>query len=68
MASYPQFTKDYILYELPMIDGWILWSYSMFNDPVHKFSGIEMENGGYLGIESDILLNDLRAMKLKQSK
>jgi hypothetical protein len=53
------------MFELPMIQGFILWSWSYANNPIHMFSGVQMAGGGYAGIESDELLRQLKEMKAK---
>jgi len=61
------YSKDYVLTELPLLDGMIMYSFAMCNDPVHKFSGLHMENGGYAGREADMLLEELKEFRKKQS-
>lgn len=53
--------------ELPMIDGWILYSWAFLNDPVHKFSGIYMKDSPE-ALESDDLLKELKEIYKKQVK
>lgn len=45
-----------------MIQGMILYSWAFGNNPIHLFSGIKMVNGGYVGIEADNLLSELKEM------
>jgi len=61
MTTY-NYELQYIMNKLPMLDGFVLWSWAYANDPVHKFGGIKMKNGGYLGDERDLLLDELKVM------
>lgn len=38
--NYHQFSWEYILFELPMIQGWLFYSYAVFDDPICRFSGV----------------------------
>lgn len=59
LNSYPQYKIDDIMTKLPMLDGYILYTYSFFNDAIHKFSGIKMKNS-YCAQEADMLLEQLK--------
>lgn len=59
LKNYQQFTMNYIMNELPMLDGWLLYSYAILNDPVHKFSGLQLKDGGPAGDEADALKKEL---------
>jgi hypothetical protein len=50
---------DYVLYELPMIKGMVLYSWAVANDPLNRFGGVQMINS-YSAQEADILLTALR--------
>ena len=68
VKNYPQYTLDYILYELPMLRGWALYSWSYANEPMHQFSGIRMVDS-YASREADSLYEELiKEMKMKQKK
>jgi hypothetical protein len=64
-STYHEYTLDHIMFELPMLQGMILYSWSYANNPIHLFSGIQMVKGGYSGIEADNLLEELKIMKAK---
>lgn len=57
---------EYVLYDLPMIQGFVLYSWSYYNNPIHMFNGIQMIGGGYSGQEADTLLEELKEMKRNQ--
>ena len=59
------YTKEYVLFELPMHEGYILQSHAIFNDPINKFNGIGFANGGYLGQECDKLFNEIKTYNTK---
>ena len=61
------YSMDFILNELNMIDGWLLYSWSLSNDPVSRFSGIQMRNSP-TALEADILLEQLKQMKERSNK
>jgi hypothetical protein len=65
-TSYSEYTLDYIMFELPMLQGMILYSWAYANCPIHLFSGIQMVGGGYSGMEADELLRQLKEMKAQQ--
>ena len=54
------------MFELPMLQGMILYSWAYANCPIHLFSGIQMVGGGYSGMEADELLRQLKEMKAQQ--
>ena len=67
LVAYHQYSFDYILYELPMIRGWILYSWAYSNDALNRFGGVRMVNGGYLGYEADKLYAELKEIAKKQN-
>ena len=52
---YPSFTRDFVMDELPMAEGWIWFSAAYLDDPMHKFSGVKLK-GGYIAQERDELV------------
>lgn len=44
--------------ELDMLDGWLLYSYAIINDPVAKFGGLRMKTSPSAN-ESDKLLKEI---------
>ena len=56
LGKFPQFTEQYVLYELPMVKGWAYYSQSMESDPVLSFFSIKRVSRGYIGQEVDSLL------------
>jgi hypothetical protein len=65
LSNYHQFSLDEILYEMPLIDVYVLYSWAYFNSPINQFNGIQMTNS-YTAQESDNLLVELKEMKSKQ--
>ena len=49
-----------------MIQGFVLYSWSYYNNPIHMFNGIQMIGGGYSGQEADTLLEELKQMLHKE--
>jgi hypothetical protein len=39
MATFSQFSREYVLDELPMAEGWVYFVWAMDNDPVAKILG-----------------------------
>lgn len=64
MRTYPTFTMDYVLYELPMLDGFLFYGWSYSNEPVHLFSGINVYNSP-AEQESESLFHELKEIKEK---
>ena len=52
------YTIEYIMNELDMLDGWLLYSYAIINDPVAKFGGLRMKTSPSAN-ESDKLLKEI---------
>lgn len=50
---------DYILFDLPSIQGWLLWSYDYMEDPVHKFGGLAMIKSP-ISRECDRLVDEIK--------
>jgi hypothetical protein len=48
-----------------MLRGWMLYSWAMANDPIHRFNGIRMVNGGYIGLEREKLMEELKKQATK---
>jgi hypothetical protein len=65
LNTYHQYTLEYILYDLSMLDGFVLYSWAYANNPLHMFNGIQMVNS-YATQEADNLLMELKEMKSKQ--
>ena len=66
LSNYHQYKLEQILYELPMMDGFALYSWAYYNNPIHQFNGIQMADGGYAGMEAKELLEELKEMKSNQ--
>lgn len=58
LNSYQQFTLRYVLYELDMVTGFVLYNWAFENEPVHKFGGVRMVNS-YASREADTLFIQL---------
>lgn len=48
--------QKYVLDELPMIQGWLHWSWSMLNDPLNRLSGVTIDGKGFVRLEEDRLM------------
>jgi hypothetical protein len=64
LSTFHQYTLQEVLYELPLMDAFALWSWAYYNNPIHQFNGIQMVNGGYAGQEADKLLEELKEMNV----
>lgn len=53
---YPQFTRDYVEFELPMSEGWAFHSYTLENDGWLAFNGLARKGKGYVARETDKLM------------
>lgn len=58
MKTY-HYDSVYIMDELPLLDGFALYSYSQAADPINRFSGIVLENS-YAEQEANKLLDELK--------
>ena len=61
-----QYSKQYVLEELNMLDGFILYSFAVANDPLNRFGGIEMVDS-YQAREAEQLYDELLEIKKKQT-
>jgi hypothetical protein len=64
LSTYHQFTLDEILYEIPLLDVYVLYSWAFFNAPIHQFNGIQMSNG-YSAQEADRLMENMKKQETK---
>jgi hypothetical protein len=62
LSNYHQLSLNEILYEMPLLDVYVLYSWAYYNSPIHQFGGILMINS-YVEQESDELLKQLKEMK-----
>lgn len=60
MKTYPHFTRDYVLYDLPMAEGWIWHNYAIENDGWLNFSGIKRTGKGYVMMETNRLMDMIK--------
>jgi hypothetical protein len=65
MATFNQYTWDDLIYEVPLGQVYMLYSWATANDPINRFGGIHMVGGGYKGTEADLLLAELRKIVAK---
>lgn len=56
MRSYPSFTRDYVLFDLAMVEGWVWHAYAMENDGWLQFSGVKRKGDGYVAMETKRLM------------
>lgn len=66
MATFHQYTFHQLMFDVPLKQVYAMYSWATLNDPMNRFSGIIMVNGGYLGNEADMLYEDLK--KIMQKK
>jgi hypothetical protein len=65
-CTYQRFTEEYVLYELPLIKGWLYYGYAVSNDPLNRFGGITLSRSP-MSVEADDLYNELQEMIKKSS-
>ncbi|MDE2097607.1 MAG: hypothetical protein KGL39_10200 [Patescibacteria group bacterium] len=58
VATYPSFTRDFVLYELPMIEGFAWLAAAIEMNGWLGFCGIKRSGKGYVGIESERLYQE----------
>ena len=68
LRAFPQYKTEELLYEIPLIQVFAMYSWAYANDGWHQFSGVYMPDGGYTGQEAESLLNELKQLKLKQQQ
>lgn len=52
---YPSFTREFVLDELPLAEGWMWYSAAILNEPLNKFAGVKCI-GSYVAQEADKLI------------
>ena len=62
LRAFPQFTRAYVMDELPMLEGWALWSWAIEND-----TGLVLKRKcrGYVGQEIDRRMKEYLACLTK---
>ena len=65
MKSYPSFTREFVLDELSMVEGWMWHSFAYLDDPAHKFGGVDAKHG-YVFEESQKLIQQAKDCWSKQ--
>jgi hypothetical protein len=65
MSTFPQYTYNQLLFEVPLGEVYAMYSWATANDPINRFGGINMINGGYLGREADVLYTELKEIMKK---
>jgi len=53
--TYPSFSRDYVLFDLDMSEGWMWYSMAIEQDGWLQFSGVKRSSKGYVGQEIDLL-------------
>ena len=56
---YPSFTRQFVMDELPMVEGWIWHSFAFSDDPAHKFAGVRTDRG-YVKMEAEKLIKQAK--------
>ena len=56
LKTYPSFTEDFILHDLPMDRGWCYYSQAMEMDGWLQFAGVSRETPGYIMQETKKLI------------
>ncbi len=51
-----KWTPQFVLKELPMVEGWVWYSYAMSTDGWLNFSGVRLDGLGYIGQEKKELI------------
>ena len=59
MSTFSQYTMEELMYETPLLTVFVLESWAISNDPINRFGGIRMINGGFSGMEADKLYKEL---------
>ena len=50
--EYPSFTREYVLLDLPSVEGWAFYNWSLAADP---WRNAELQSDGYIAQERDRL-------------
>lgn len=58
---------DYIKYELPLEEAFVLHGWAVINEPINRFSGVTVVNSP-IERESKQLLSELKEMLQQQAK
>jgi len=54
--NYASFTLDFILYDLPMDQGWAFYAWAIENDGWLRFNSVNRSGKGYVAQEIDRLM------------
>lgn len=53
-------SEDYVLYELPMIRGWVYYAYAMENSGWLNFAGVKRQGAGYIKQQTETLMEQAK--------
>lgn len=56
MKSYPSFTYQFVMDELPMDQGWAFYNWAIENDGWLQFGGLKRGGKGYIAQQADRLM------------
>lgn len=60
LHTFPQFTREEVDKDIPMDQLWVYFNWAVLNDPMNKFSGVEIDGLGYIGMERKQILDGRR--------
>lgn len=56
VKSYPAFTRQFVLDELPMIEGWLWYAQAITMDGWLSFNGVRIVSDGYIKQQTELLV------------
>ena len=56
---------EYVLFELPMVEGWVMYCVAIEQDGWMQFSGVKRTDGGYIGQQIEKNLNRGKNVKVE---
>ena len=67
VKTYPTFTREYVLDELAMEEGWSWFAFAFLDDPMNRFGGAKIIGKGYIAQEVEWLVDEAhRVWNLKK--
>ncbi len=60
LGYYPQFTEQYIIWELPMVKGWAYLAAGIERDGWLAFNGVKKQGKGYIAKEIEHLMSQVK--------
>jgi hypothetical protein len=67
VKTYPSFTRQVVMDELPMIEGWMYYGFAIEDDAMNRFEGLRRIGKGYVGLEEQVLIDKANEVWSKEN-